>query len=73
MRHRHKKIELRLLRTVTLAFPNSLLLGFANLILVVFKGGGAGRVAYIYVHTLSIQNNSLTSYSQFTLNEKLNT
>lgn len=40
MRHRHKEIELRLLRTVTRAFPNSLLLGFANLISVVFKVGG---------------------------------
>lgn len=38
-RHRHKEIELRLLRTVTPAFPNSPLLGFANLVLVGFKGG----------------------------------
>lgn len=62
-RHRHKEIELRLLRTVTPAFPNSLLLGFANLVLVGFKGGGGVFFVHIYiymVHTLSTKNYPLT-------------
>lgn len=49
MRHRHKEIELRLLRTVALAFPNSLLLAFANSILVGFKGEGEMCI-YMYIH-----------------------
>lgn len=58
-RHRHKEIELRLLRTVTPAFPNSLLLGFANLAIVGLKGGCIFVHLYM-VHTLSTKSYPLT-------------
>lgn len=50
-RHKHKEIELRLLRTVTPVFPNSLLLSFANVVLAGFKGGCIFVHIYM-VHTL---------------------
>lgn len=62
-----------MLRKVTLAFANSLLLSFENLILVVFEGE-EDVYMYMYVYMLSIKKSHTHKLqTNFALDEKLNT